>query len=557
MYVLQNLPTFVVFIGVLVFVHELGHFLLAKACDIKVLKFSLGFGPRLFGFTRGETEYVVSLLPLGGYVKMLGEMNEGEVDDEDQSRAFNNKPLYQRAAVVLAGPAFNFVLAYFVYVFLLAGSQTFGSTQLGVVAEGYPAWNAGIRPGDRVVAIDGESVETWDELKGRISNRPGQTLSITYERDGKRTTTEVSTRSETQSNIFQELEQQGRVGVSLQYIKSRIAVVDPESPAAQAGLKTDDEIIKVGERPVEAWHELRQALRASAERESVDIQYRRDGDTRSTSLVLSERPPGIPADTFSSADAGVGYTGLVSKDVIVTDVEDETPAQTIGLQPGDRLVSLGIKRDEAVHVQPIGAWEIDLDAFSGVDATSEFVLSYQRGREVITREMKLIERTEIDEFKNERTQYVFGAQHDREASSLYTFERVVGVHEAALASFGQVGAAMTIIAKGISKMVQGDIPLDNMGGPIMLFYIAERSAKRGLEDFLGMMAIISVNLGLVNLLPIPVLDGGTLMFLGIEAVRRRPPSMRVREIANVVGLAILMLLMVVVFKNDIFRFVLG
>ena len=116
---------------------------------------------------------------------------------------------------------------------------------------------------------------------------------------------------------------------------------------------------------------------------------------------------------------------------------------------------------------------------------------------------------------------------------------------------------MTIISKGISKMAQGDIPLDNMGGPIMLFYIAEKSAKRGLNDFLSMMAIISVNLGLVNLLPIPILDGGSLVFIGIEAVRRRPPSMRVREIANVVGLAILMLLMVVVFKNDIFRFVLG
>lgn len=557
MYVLQNLHTFVIFIGVLVFVHELGHFLLAKACNIKVLKFSLGFGPRLLGFTRGETEYVISALPLGGYVKMLGEMHDSEIDVADQPRAFNNRPLYQRAAVVLAGPVFNFILAYFVYMFLLAGPQTFGATKLGVVAQGYPAWNAGIRPGDRIVSIDGQPVEDWEALKSKISTRPGETLSITYERDGTRYDTEVSTRVETMSNVFQELERQGRVGVSLQYILPKIAVVDPESPAAKAGLQTDDVITRVGDRSIEAWHEVRQALADRGVGQPVEIAYQRDGEERVTTLRPGEPVEGIPSDTFSSADVQEGYTGLVSKDVIVTEVEPETPASKIGLQPGDRLVSLGIKREGEVKSQPIGAWDIDLDAFTGVDATSEFVLSYQRGRDVITREMKLVERTEVDEFKNERTQYVFGARNDRKASDLYTFERRVGVLEASVDALYRVGSAMTIISKGISKMAQGDIPLDNMGGPIMLFYIAEKSAKRGLNDFLSMMAIISVNLGLVNLLPIPILDGGTLVFLGIEAIRRRPPSLRVREIANVVGLAILMLLMVVVFKNDIFRFVLG
>lgn len=557
MYVLQNLHTFIIFIGVLVFVHELGHFLLAKACNIKVLKFSLGFGPRLFGFTRGETEYVVSALPLGGYVKMLGEMQEGDIDSRDEPRAFNNRPLYQRAAVVLAGPVFNFILAYFVYMFLLTGTQTFGDTRLGVVAEGYPAWNAGIRPGDRVVAIDGEEIEDWDGLKTRISARPGESLTITYERDGKRTTTELSTRVETTSNVFKELERQGRVGVSLQYILPKIGVVDPESPAAIAGLQTDDTIVAIGEEKIEAWHEVRNALAKRSVGDSIPVTYARNGEEKTVVMVPSEPVAGIPSDTFSSADVADGYTGLVSKDVLVTQVDPDTPAETIGLAAGDRLLSLGIKRDGEVKVQRIGAWDIDLDAFTGVDATSEFLLSYQRGRDVVTRELTLVERTEVDEFKNERKQYIFGALHDREASSLYTFERRVGLIEASVGALYRVGAAMTIISKGIAKMAQGDIPLDNMGGPIMLFYIAEKSAKRGLNDFLGMMAIISVNLGLVNLLPIPVLDGGTLMFLGIEAVRRRPPSMRVREVANLVGLAILMLLMVVVFKNDIFRFVLG
>lgn len=565
MYVIQNLHWFVIFIGVLVFVHELGHFVVAKACGIKVLKFSLGFGPRLFGFQRGETEYVVSALPLGGYVKMLGEMNEeiDEVGDEagDEARSFNAQPLWQRAAVVLAGPAFNFVLAFVVYTYMFTGPATFGDTKLGIVVPDYPAYETGMRAGDVITKIDGERVATWSELRSRITTRPGETIEIEYERDGKTRTVSLATRVETESNIFKELEKQGRVGVSHLYVRPVIAVVDLESPAALAGLKTDDTIVRVGTRRIEAWHEVRQELSTWPAGTPVDLVVERSaGDedrTLEVSLTPVEPPFDLPQDIFSSADVRGAYTGLVTKDVVVTEVDPETPAARIGLQPGDRLLRLGVTREGAALARPIGSWMIDLQAFSGVDARSEFELTFQRGREIHVERLKLHETTEIDDFKNEQTRYVFGAHHDSSVTDQYTFERTVGLPEALYYAGQEVAAATTLISVGLAKMAQGDVPLDSMGGPIMLFVLAEKSAKRGLDDFLRMMAIISVNLGLVNLLPIPVLDGGTLLFLGIEAVRRRPPSLRVKEVANLVGLAFLMLLMVFVFKNDILRFVLG
>lgn len=557
MYVLQNLHWFVIFISALVFFHELGHFLVAKACGVKVLKFSIGFGPRLFGFRRGETEYAVGALPLGGFVKMLGEVpgSEQEIPPEDAPRAFNNRPVWQRSAIVLAGPVFNFALALVVYFFMFTGVQSFGDTKLGIVNPGEPAWNAGLRPGDRVVAIDGEPVTQWNELRERIGARPGETVAVTFERGDERRTVHLSTAARDEANVFQETETRGKIGVSLQYLKPIIAVIDPDSPAARAGAQSGDVIEKVNGEPIEAWHEVRAALREVRPGEPIQLGLRRGERSIDASFVAEPPVEGLDPELFSSADTLHGYTGLVNKESVVVSVEPDTPAAEIGLAPGDRLLRLGVRRDGELIEKPIGVWAVDL--VNGVDAREQFVLTYQRGREVRSAELQLAQREERDEFQNVQTRHVFGAKNDPEMLGTYVVERNVGPMEAAGEATLQVGEDMTLIAKGLGKLVQGDIPLDSMGGPIMLFVIAEKSAKRGFADFLRMMAVISVNLGLVNLLPIPVLDGGHLMFLGLEAVRRRPPSLRVREVANFVGLAILLLLMVLVFKNDLFRFVLG
>ncbi len=562
-YILQNLHWAIIFIGALVFFHELGHFLVAKACGIKVLRFSFGFGPKLFGFVRGDTEYRVSALPLGGYVKMLGDVPGVDLEADDEPRAFSNKPLWQRTLVVVAGPAFNFALAFLVYWGINLGPQTFLDTRLGVVTQGEPAWEAGVRPGDRLVAIDGERVGDWEDLRERISAKAGVEILFTVERDGTERDLAVVPREHQELDLFKDVRTRGHVGISPYYVKPVVGVADTESPAAAAGLQTGDRVAEVNGTAVASWHELRalvagtpdgEPVRLVVERESLGDQA--DVERRSFEIVPGEHPESLDTGLFSAADTTGGYTGLVSKESLVANVDDGTPAAKIGLRPGDRFLRLAIEKDGRRVEKNIGAWSIDRGTFHGVDARSNFVLTFQRGREVVSRELRLTETTEKDEFKNEHRRMVFGAFNADDMVDTYKLERSVGPIEAARLSGGQVAVAAGAIGTGLWKLVNREVPADSVGGPIMLFQIAAKSAERGLRSYMGMLALVSVMLGLLNLLPVPVLDGGHLIMFGIEAVRRRPPSLRFRELANLVGLVLLISLMVFAFRNDIVRFVL-
>jgi len=557
-YIVENMQWFVLLIGALVFFHELGHFLVAKAFDVKVQKFSLGFGPKLIGFTRGETEYCVSLLPLGGFVKMLGEGPDNDIPPEDLPRAFRSKPLWQRSLVVLAGPVFNFVLAFFVYLAMFTGPQTFGDSRLGLVVPGEPAWRAGLRPGDKIVSAAGEPIERWGDIQEIISARPGQVTTVVYERGEESFEVELTPSPLESANVFNEKVVVGRIGISPQYLKPIVAVVDAESPAALAGVQSDDVITRVDGKKITAWHEARAALAAIAENADVTLGVRRgEKELELTLTPTTDAPEGLDTGLFSAGDTAWGYTGLVSKETIIAKIDNDTPAQAAGLQVGDRLLRVTSEYEGDRRERAVGMWSVDFVAMTGVDARSEFILTVQRGREIIKRNYRLLAREEKDDFKNVRTTYIFGAVNDANVLGTYVYERPVGLAEAAVTAVAQVGEDMTLIGKGIVKMVQGVVPIDSIGGPIMLFNIAEKSAKHGWTAFLRIMAIISVNLGLINLFPIPVLDGGHLLFFGVEALRRRPPSLRVREVANMVGLALLLMLMVLVFHNDIVRYILG
>ena len=369
---------------------------------------------------------------------------------------------------------------------------------------------------------------------------------------------DVLSEAREEPNVFQESETRGRIGVSPQYVKPLLGIVDGESPAAKAGLATGDLVKAVGNKPIQTWYELRQAVVATPTGEPVKLTVERQGAARQVELLPSPPPAGLAPPLASAADTEDGYTGLVTQDVLVAKVDSGTPAAAMGLKTGDRLLRLRIEKADGSSVErPIGVWNVDLAAFQGVDARSRFMLTYQRGRTIVTAPLSLEARAEKDELKNEHTQYVFGAYNNEDLLDTYVFQRQVGPFEAMFQAARQVGSDATLIGAGIGKMIRGRIPLNTLGGPIMLFVIAEKSAKRGLATYMRVMAVISVNLGVLNILPIPVLDGGHLLFFAIEAVRRRPPSLRTRELANMVGLALLVLLMVLVFKNDLLRYVLG
>jgi regulator of sigma E protease len=559
MYVLQNIHWFLLLLLVLVFVHEWGHFVVAKCFNIKVTHFSIGFGPRLVRWVRGETEYRIGLLPLGGYVKMVGEVPGAQVDPEDEARSFMAKPAWQRALVALAGPLANALLAAAVYAWMAYGVHEVGEARVGVLTRSGPAWNAGLLPGDVLVQINGHLIQDWDGLRKEVSAHPNENLEVVYKRGNAVLRTVVKTQSHTEHNALAELETRGKIGVSLQYVQPYAGVVDEQSPVYQAGIRTGDKIEQVQGHPVLTWYDVKQRVQEAAASEPLVFKIQRGEQHKVVTVApVEEVPQGYDVSLMAVAEPRKGYLGLVSEESLVHRVDSQTPASRLGLLKGDRLVGLELQGDDGVWVRRgVDVWSMDLSALSGVSAKRTCVVHWQRGAKMFSGKLVLQEHTEKDALKNTHTTYVFGAYNNPNTLGTYTVQRRIGLAETVSSSFEQVWEDASMIVRGVVKMVKGDVPLNAVGGPMMLFVVAEKSAKRGKEYFLRMLGMISVNLGVVNLFPIPVLDGGHIAFCVMEMVRRKPPSLRAREIANAVGLALLAALMLLSFSNDFIRFVLG
>lgn len=337
-------------LGALIFAHETGHFLLAKGLGVGIRKFSLGFGPKLLGFRRGETEYLISAVPLGGYVKMVGE--DFQEHPSLPERSFSHKPVGKRALIVLAGPCFNLLLAFLLFWFSFVIGIPVLTAKVGEVKEGFPAASAGIKPGDRIVALDGEGVGRWSQLALRIHRSPGKPVKVLLERQGRR----------------QEL------------------IITPQ-PTKQKNILGEE--VEVG---------------------------------------------------------------------------------LLGISPSEEFV---LERVNPIRALP---------------------LSIYRTYEV---------------------------------------------------------SALTILS--IVRLIQGKIPAQTIGGPILVAQLAGEQARMGMINLLLFTAVLSINLAILNLLPIPILDGGHLLFFSLEAIRGRPIALRKRELAQQIGLILLVALMIFAFYNDLFR----
>ena len=349
----------IVVLGVLILVHELGHFLVAKRVGVRVLRFSIGFGPKLFGWKSGDTEYQLSAVPLGGYVKMEGEDSDTDLDEESKKVSFSHQPVLRRFAIVFAGPATNLLFAFLVFC-------------------------------------------------------------VTFIAFGVRTPSD----------------------------QAKVGGLSPDMPAAAAGLQVDDLIRSVDGQPVHSWDELSQAIRQSGGR-TLKLTIERAGTEREVSVTPKE---------------------VANKSIFGEDLHTKT--YLIGIEPG-----LDVE-----HVGPV---------------------------------------------------------------------RAVGI------AAEQTVVWTETIALGLVKMVAGKIPTREIGGPIEIVRQAGRQAAMGLEYLLMFTAVISLNLGILNLLPIPVLDGGHLFFFAVEALLGRPVELRYRELAQQVGLFVLIALMLFAFYNDIARVLQG
>ncbi len=550
---LLKIGSIVLLLGGLIFIHELGHFVVAKALHVKVLRFSIGFGPRIFGWQRGETEYRVAALPLGGYVKMAGDDPSETMAAEDRGRGFLEQAPWRRFLIAMAGPASNLLFPAVIY-FALALAQNGDPTagpNVGTIAPGSPADLAGLRSGDRIVSVaapgqGAQPVRYFSDLRDLVSPHPGEPLVFRVEREGRdiEPLTIVPAPDEDRNPI--ETTRRGVIGVTPSYPP---AIVAPVRLGAAGTLEPFDLVVRAGGKPIRHLVELERALDLAA-CGPLDLE------------VVRERPIDVPGATLASyASAKLekvptcaeGERAVVAADptvsTFVAAVAPGSPAEKAGMRRGDAIASVnGVSVRSFRDVNALGrefrpGVAVKLELGDGRKVV--LVPGTERYVDELTREQH--ERLSLGFFPDRREAV------DPKALLVQTVPLQRGPAEIAALASRQLTEVVRLTVLGIIRIATGHISFKTVGGPIMLFSIASEAAEEGWSSFLFQMALISVNLGLMNLLPIPVLDGGHLAAAALEGVTRRPLSVRAREIANIVGLILLFTLMLFVFKNDIVR----
>jgi regulator of sigma E protease len=444
------LAAFLVVLAVLIVFHELGHYLAARVCGVKVLRFSVGFGRVLWKKSLGEdrTEWVISLFPLGGYVKMLDE-REGKVPEGEAHRAFNRQGVGKRSIIVAAGPLANFALAILLYwVVFLHGSDELLPV-LGAPPAGSPAAMASIANGEQVRAIDGQPVSTWNDMRWMLLQKAVDHESVSLEVIGERGDVAI------RRLYLSAAGEQGWEGDALERLGVRF--YRPELPpiigklvangiAERAGLQPGDRVLTVSGSVVSSWYELVAIIRESATK-SLRIEVERQG-------------------------------GVVAVDVIPDAVSER----------GQLVGKIGV-------------------------AVAE------------------------------------GSETRRELKTFVSY----GVVDAIAKAFEETWDKSVFTLAMMGKMLTGEVSWKNLSGPVTIADYAGQSARLGLDYYLKFMALVSISLGVLNLLPIPVLDGGHLLYHMLEVVMRRPLSERAMEIGQRVGMSILFALMAFAFFNDLTR----
>ncbi|MBL8917819.1 MAG: RIP metalloprotease RseP [Myxococcaceae bacterium] len=539
----QQAIVFIVFLGVLVTVHELGHFLAAKWAGVKVVKFSVGFGPRIFGIKRGETEYQVAWVPLGGYVKMHGDYpgEEHDLDDPERHRGLYAAPWWKRAVIMSAGPAFNLIFPVFAYFFALLGETTYLTPRVGNVAADMPAAIAGIKPGDVITRVNGVEIVRFEEISEAIAG-VDSAIPITVKRGDQELVFQLNPVMTVDESNPVEKTRKGMLGITAQ-ASAPVVGVPAGSVAAQAGLETFDRIVSINGEPVGDEVQLLRVLEKLSGPLTLEVVRLENKLMAGLAYTL---PKTLTVTLEKQPGEGHAALGAEPADLYVAWVVPGSPAEKAGLQRGDRFVS--------VNDAPVKSYFLfDIKLRSHEDRP--FKLTWQSGAEQKSATIARAPEISYDELKNERKTLILGTARFfslvADPAPAETRTVFVGPKDALVMALKEVPKAIRLIGVVLVKLFTGGVPLDAVGGPIAVFQVATKSAEAGLDTYLMNMALVSVNLGLVNLLPIPIFDGFALLAAFWEGIRRRPIPIRVREYANMFGLVVIAMLLVLVFKNDI------
>ena len=538
-----DLLAFILLLGPLVFVHELGHLLAAKLVDVKVSRFSIGFGPPLVRFTVGDTEYCIAPIPLGGYVTLLGQSPHEKVADIDADRSLANKPLWARYLVLIAGPAANLVLPFILYFFFFLGQTALLPAQIGTVVDDSAAEAGGLRQNDRIVAIEGRDIRSWHDMSKVVAASPGQELRIQIERSGKRFDRFVIPRKTVRKNALSIQETIGRLGVTPGFYAPQVGIIDPQSPAAKEGLRTGDVITSINGEPVETVEELDSLLTLT-------------GDSLIRLTYLRPHPVRGPLATYLWYDSNHALllprndaafdTGLLPANTFIRTVAPGSPAATAGLQPGDRVL--------AIDGHEFTKWEYLQEVLLNKQQEPCELLVQSPGQPPRTVRVQQTVREWTDVYKQDRRSLWFGALPYAKTFAPEP-EPIRGRFTYALRAAAEETAEVAgMIWTVLRQMLTFERGIEELGSVIGLFDVAGTAAEQGSMEFLFLMALLSINLAFVNLLPIPILDGGHILFFTIEAIRRRPLGPKAREIASLVGLAVIIVLLIVAARNDILRY---
>lgn len=536
---------FLVLVGVLVAIHEFGHFVAAKLLDFKVTRFSIGFGQPLVRVRRGETEYQVALIPIGGYVRILGEDATDDIPPEDAHRAFRVKPLWQRLLVVFAGPAANFLLPVVIYFVSFAGHRELPAAVVGDVVAGSPAARAGFEPGDRILSIAGDAVRYWEDVEAIVDRRVGRQLRFRLRR-GSRTLerdvapVEIAGRAGDGTPA-----REGWIGITQAPFPPQVGVLDADSPAGRAHLKTGDMIAGIDGHRIDTWTELRRELDGAPR--VMRVAYFRARPVPGLGIKLYEP---VQTSLASEQAFGPGHPvehGLHPVDLFVDRVEPGSPAARAGIRPGDLLTSL--------DGEPIQHWLVLERRLRGRPEHT-FRVAWRRAgtageQSALVRQAHL---TRTDEYGNRSDTLVFGATASFDRGRGEMIEIDGRLRYAAARSVERTFEAIGVMASGLGSVLLGKNPSE-VGGPIMMFQVAAASGRQGWEALFFMIALVSISVGLINLLPVPVLDGGHILVFAVEAIRGQPLSTRARDRITLVGLCIVGLITILALRNDLVRYI--
>ncbi len=542
---LAKVPEFVfavvLMLGVVITVHEFGHFLVAKLCGVRVLKFSIGFGPPIgFGrfrlaWSRGGTDYVVAWFPLGGFVKMLGEYTQDEVEAAEvrahPTETLDAKATWQKLAILFAGPAMNLLLPVVIYTGSLAVGIDRGDAVVGTVERGSPAEAAGVRSGDRVLAVDGEPVRWWRDVAEALRAGGGRDIDLALERDGDPLALQIAVAERAGLDEFRSTSDVGWAGLQHTRQKAVLGVTDAGSPAARAGLRSGDRVTALDASPVADWSELARAYAAA-----------------SAPVVLAlERGPEDAPETASVEVPALGALdalGVIPAVVLVSEVTEGSAASEAGIQAGDLLVS--------VDGTAIGSFVFFQETVLASQGRS---LDVQVARDGSSERFAIAPRlTKTDLGAGEEEIYLIGIKGvDAILSGAIVTEREVNPLVAVPRAAEMTWDFTMLFLRGLKKLVLGEISRKNIGGPIEIARQSHMALQAGWDRFLGLLVLISINVGILNLLPIPILDGGQALMVTLEGVKRGPLSLRTREIVQQIGLVLLLMIMGLAFWNDLSR----